>query len=354
MTTTLRNVSELAQVSVKTVSNVINDHPHVSDDVRGRVEKAIHQLDYRPNLAARALRTGRSGLIALAVASLDAPCPPGLVDQIVSHATRSGFRVVIEPIGSSSRPAGLAERSAGQPRVDAIVLSAGAVTSDLAAAGIPLVVLAGDLDPRFDCVALDATLAAREATEHLLRSGRRRIAAVGAHADETDGLPQPRTLGYRQAMARAGLRPPTTYLPPTTGQRHADGYRAAETLLTGQQRPDAIFCFNDCLASGVLRAAADTGLRVPEDLAVIGMGDSDEGRYSRPTLSTVAADPTFIARNGLELLVRRLKDTAGAAGQIVAPHMVIPRESTTPAGGCSRRSGRRVTPGGRFAGPAPG
>jgi DNA-binding LacI/PurR family transcriptional regulator len=336
VTTTLRTVAELAQVSVKTVSNVIHGHPHVSDDLRDRVEKAIRQLGYRPNLAARALRTGRSGLIALAVSSVDALCPPGLIDQIIVQAARSGFQVVIEPIGSPNRRNAFAERSAAQPRVEAMLLSPGAMTPALAAMhvppGIPLVVLAADLDARYDCVALDATLAARDATQHLLRTGRRRIAAIGAHPDEADGPPQPRTLGYRQAMEQAGLPPPPTYLQPTIGHRHADGYRAAETLLTGQERPDAIFCYNDRLASGVLRAAADTGVRVPEDLAVIGMGDSEEGRYSRPTLSTVAADPIFIARNALQLLSRRLQDTAGAASQIVAPHMVTPRESTAPAG----------------------
>jgi DNA-binding LacI/PurR family transcriptional regulator len=335
VTTTLRDVAELAQVSIKTVSNVVHGHPHVSDDVRGRVEKAIRQLGYRPNLAARALRTGRSGLISLALARVDASCPPGLIDQIIDQATRSGFQVVIEPIGSSSRRSALAERSARKARVEAMLVSVGTLTSPLAAtqlpADIPLVLLAADLDPRYDCVALDAALAAREATEHLLRTGRRRIAAVGAHPDEADGPPRPRTLGYRQAIDHAGLRPPPTYLQPTLEQRHADGYRAAETLLNDRQPPDAIFCYNDRLASGVLRAAADAGLRVPEDLAVIGMGDSEEGRYSRPTLSTVATDPAFIARTALELLVRRLQGMTGAASQIVAPHVVTPRESTAPA-----------------------
>lgn len=332
MATTLRNVAQLAQVSVKTVSNVINDHPHVSADVRRRVEQAIRQLDYRPNLAARALRTGRSGLIGLAVPSVDEPGPPGLVDQIIGHATRLGFQVVIEPLRNPRSRATAAERSAARPRVDAMLLATESVPPELVdtqiRTGIPVVVLTARLDPRFDCVALDATAAARAATNHLLRTGRRRIAAVGAHPGEADGPPQPRTVGYHQAVDRAGIHPPPGYLQPTPGQRHEDGYRAAQTLLNHQQPPEAIFCYNDRLASGVIRAAVDRGLRVPEDLAVIGIGDSEEGRYSRPTLSTVTTEPGYIARNAFELLTRRLNGTAGPIAQIVAPHALRPREST--------------------------
>lgn len=336
MATTLRNVAQLAQVSVKTVSNVINNHPHVSNDVRRRVEKAIRQLDYRPNLVARALRTGRSGLIALAAPSFDEPWPPGLIDHIICQATRFGFQVVLEPLMNRPRCAVSTERSAGPPSVDGMLVTAETVTPELAdkyfKTGIPLVVLAAKLDPGYDCVAFDVTVAARDATDHLLRTGRRRVAAVGAHPDEADGPAQPRTIGYRQAVARAQLRPPEGYLPPTTGQTHADGYHAAQTLLTHQHRPDAIFCYNDRLAGGVIRAATDAGLRVPEDLAVIGIGDSEEGRYSRPTLSTVATDPAYIAHHALDQLIRRLEGTAGAVSQIVAPHVVLPRESTAPAG----------------------
>ena len=103
------------------------------------------------------------------------------------------------------------------------------------------------------------------------------------------------------------------------------------SLLTHPHRPDAIFCYNDRLASGVIRAATDAGLRVPQDLAVIGIGDSEEGQYSRPTLSTVAIDPAYIAHHALDQLIRRLKGATGTVSQIVAPHVVLPRESTAPA-----------------------
>ena len=329
MATTLRDVAQLARVSVKTVSNVVNGHPHVSGDVRRRVDEAVRQLGYRPDLAARALRTGRTGLIALVLPGVDEPCPPRLLDQIIGQAARFGLQVVIEPLTDPRRPG-----RTGLARVDAVLLAAETVTPELVGAhgrtGRPLVVLGAKLDPRYDCVALDATVAARDATNHLLRTGRRRIAAVGAHADRPA---QPRTIGYRQAVAQLGL--PPDYLQTTPGQRYADGYHAAQTLLNHRQRPDAIFCYHDRLAGGVLRAAAEKGLRVPEDLAVIGIGGSEEGRYSRPTLSTVATEPGYIARQALELLTRRFTGPAAATSQIVVPHVVIPRESTGPAANLS-------------------
>jgi DNA-binding LacI/PurR family transcriptional regulator len=334
--TTLQTVAQLAGVSMKTVSNVVNDHPHVSDDVRRRVEQAILQLGYRPNLAARALRTGRTGLLALALSRVDAPGPPGLVDEIVQHAAGSGFRVVIEPLGSPRQRGAPAGRSAGHPQVDAMLLSAETVTPELvethAPAGVPLVVLAGNPDPRYDCVVLDAARAAGDATDHLVRTGRTRIAAIGAHPAEAGGPPQPHTMGYQQAVRRAGLRLPAGYLRTTAQQRPADGYYAARELLAYEQRPDAIFCYHDRIAVGVIRAAADAGLRVPEDVAVIGIGDSEEGRYTRPALTTVAADPAFIAHKALDLVNGRLGGAAGGSVQVVVPHVVLPRESTGPAG----------------------
>jgi DNA-binding LacI/PurR family transcriptional regulator len=283
--------------------------------VRRRVEEAIQHVGYRPDLTARALRTGRSGLLGLAGAGAH---PPGLVDEIVRCAAGAGFRVVLEPPGPA----------AGQLRVDGL-LSAEAVTPGLIPAGVPVVLLARPPDPRYDCVAPDAVQAARDATDHLIRTGRRRIAAVGGRPGD---VTEPHTIGYQEALRRAGLPPGNRR--PTIHQRTSDGYHATRELLAHGQRPDAIFCCTDRLAIGAIRAAADAGFRVPEDVAVIGIGDSETGRYSRPTLSTVATDPAVIARRAVELLTHRLHGTTGHPMRIVVPHEVLPRESTgaAPAG----------------------
>ncbi|GAA0459071.1 LacI family transcriptional regulator [Paractinoplanes deccanensis] len=307
MATTLKDVARIARVSVKTVSNVIHDHPHVSDEVRRRVETAIRQLGYRPNLAARGLRRGRSGLLTLV-----APHAPGVVEAIVSGATALGFRVVLAPPDAS-----LAEG----PDVDAVLVSREAPASGrldaLAPAGTPLVLLTGIPDPRYDCVGPDTVQSVRDAFGHLTLAGRRRVAAVGSN-------------GFREAVRRAWPTPPAGRLSLASGSGPAEGYRAVRWLVTGGQPPDAILCGSDLPAAAVIRAVADEGLRVPEDVAVIAIGDGEAGRYLRPAVTTVATDPAFIAGHALGLVVRRLGDRAAPPVQIVAPHVVLTRESTRP------------------------
>ncbi|MET8834128.1 LacI family DNA-binding transcriptional regulator [Micromonospora sp. NPDC004540] len=334
MATTLRDVARHARVSVKTVSNVVNDHPHVSDDVRRRVREAVRALGYRPNLAARTLRTGRAGLLALIVPDVEAPGLHGLAREVVRAATSRGFRVVVDHLGSDTERAAAPARIGAPPGVDAVLLGADMVPPGLIdaqlAAGTPVVLLGESPDPRCDQVALDWARAAADAIEHLLDTGRRRIAAIGARPGEATGPAQPRTLGYRHAVHRAGLDLPAGYLRTTAQQRHEDGYRAARWLFAHEQRPDALFCYADRLAIGALRAAADAGLRVPADVAVIGLGDSEEGRYSRPTLTSVSADPAFLAREAVALVTARLDRPDAAPARITAPHAVLPRESTRP------------------------
>lgn len=112
--------------------------------------------------------------------------------------------------------------------------------------------------------------------------------------------------------------------------RHEDGYRAARMLFAHEQRPDGIFCYNDHLAIGAIRAAAEVGLRVPENVAVVGIGDSEEGRYARPTLTSVGVDVAFVAREALDMVTARFGTRAGPPARLVAPHAVLSRQSTDP------------------------
>jgi DNA-binding LacI/PurR family transcriptional regulator len=295
MAARLKDVAELAQVSMRTVSNVVNDFPHVSDDVRRRVTEAIRQLGYRPNLAARALSSRRSGLLALV-----APFPPGLAEHLVRQAASRRMRVLIDPHVLSFP-------------VDAALLFADAVppaTLDAhLAADTPLVVLGATPDQRCDHVTLDP---AGAAVEHLLSIGRQHIAAIGARPGET--------------LRRAGLSVSDEHLKATTGRRPVDGYQAARELIRHQ--PDAIFCDDDRLALGVIRALTDLGLHVPEDVAVIGVGNSDEGCYTRPSLTTVTADPAYVAQQALDLTEARLAYPPAEPAQVIIPQVLIAREST--------------------------
>ncbi len=198
-----------------------------------------------------------------------------------------------------------------------------------AVARVPLVLLGEhEFQGRFDHVAIDNVRAAEEAVAHLVARGRRRIAAIGAQPLEPYATPQQRTAGYERALESAGIERRTDYARAAAHYSRADGYAVAKALLALSPRPDAIFCFSDLLAMGAMRAVFDAGLTVPDDVAVVGIDDIEEGRYSRPTLTSVSLDTAFIAEQAVSRLVDRIDDDALEVEQIIAPHTLMVRESS--------------------------
>jgi DNA-binding LacI/PurR family transcriptional regulator len=334
MPATLRDVAQRAKVSVRTVSNVVSGYEHVSDSMRRRVQTAIAELDYRPNLVARTLRTGRTGVLALVVPEIDVPYFAELAREIINAAGALGYRVMIDQTGHDhERERELLTGADRTMLFDGVLFSPLVTRAELLEmnehTSMPLVLLGEhDFDGRYDHVAIDNVQAARDATSHLIGLGRERIAAIGAQPLEDYATPQQRTAGYEQALREAGLDVEPRRLQPAAHYRRADGYDAARALLAQPDPPDAIFCYSDLLAMGAMRAVFDAGLRVPQDIAIIGVDDIEEGRYSRPSLSTVSLDTPFIAHHAVARIAARIADPDGPAVEVVAPHAVIPREST--------------------------
>jgi DNA-binding LacI/PurR family transcriptional regulator len=329
----LKDVAALAGVSVRTVSNVVNQFPHVAPDTRARVESALEQLNYRPNLAARNLRRGRSGLIGLVVPEIDSPYFSELAAHLVLAAERRSWTVLIDQTGGNpARERGFLEGAVAS-FVDGLVFSPwGLAAADLrrGAEDIPLVLLGERTsDGVADHVAIDNVAAAVEATEHLIALGRRRIAAIGVQPHLTNETARLRLEGYRTALRAVG-HPVDEQLEFQVEALHrADGAAAMHALLALPDRPDAVFCFSDQLALGALRAAHDSGLDVPRDLAVVGFDDIEDGRYSFPSLTTIAPDKEAIADRALECLAERLDGArTESARDIVVPHRLIVRESS--------------------------
>ncbi len=333
----LRDVADRAGVSVKTVSNVVNGYVHVAPGTRARVQAVLDETGYRPNMTARNLRSGRTGLIALAVPELDNPYFAELTRFVVEAAAEQGWTVLVDQTD------GLAERehevaSGFRPHlIDGLILSpAGLGVDDLPGSGeadLPLVLIGEKLGAAgHDHVGIDNVAAARAATDHLLGLGRRRVAAVGHQPDSTEhsGVAHLRRRGWEEALTASGLDADEGQLAEvaTFGPDHGAG--AMTALLDSGARPDAVFCFNDTLALGALRTLADRGLRVPEDVAVIGVDDVADGRYAVPRLSTIAPDKCQIARTAVDLLAERLHpDGVGAEPREVrARFELVAREST--------------------------
>ncbi|MEW2381068.1 LacI family DNA-binding transcriptional regulator [Micromonospora sp. NPDC047707] len=329
----LKDVAERAGVSVKTVSNVVNGYVHVRPDTRARVEEAIAELNYRPNLSARNLRKGRTGVIALAVPELDIPYFAELARHVVTAAAELGWTVLIDQTGGGREQERVAAAGIGDHMIDGLIFSPLALTADDLAGldGIPMVLLGERVDHGpADQVGIDNAAAARAMTAHLIGLGRRRVAAIGSRRTPEGASARLRLAGYTAALADAGIAYDESLVAPAPAWHRAEGAAAMRSLLTSGVRPDAVFCFNDTLALGALRALHEAGLRVPEDVAVAGFDDIEDGRFSVPTLTTIAPDKERIARLAVDLLANRLVgDRTAPPRDLPAPWTLLPRESTT-------------------------
>lgn len=340
MAVRLQDVADRAGVSVKTVSNVVNGYVHVSARTRSRVEAAIAELGYRPNLTARSLRGGRSGIIALAVPELGVPYFAELAQCVVKAARDRGFTVLIDQTEAIADNERLVLEGIREHLIDGLIFNPLALGSEEIASrrdGTPMVLLGERIENGLtDHVVIDNVAATCEAIAHLAGLGRRRIAAIGAQHTVSGETAHLRLAGYREGLARAGLPYDPALVAEAAAFHREDGARAMDRLLGGSSVPDAVFAFNDLLALGALRVCHEHGIRVPEDVAIIGFDDIDDGRYSVPSLSTVSPDKEQIARLAVEFLVSRLGAGASSpARQVLVPHHLVVRESS---GGQSSRA----------------
>lgn len=312
----LKDVAVLAGVSVKTVSNVVNNYPYVRASTRSRVQAALDQLGYRPNMAARNLRSHRTGVIALAVPEMDAPYFAELAHHVVRYASEHGWVVLVDETGQIQDES-LREReqeaAAGVRRnlIDGAILSPLALDdADLTEYGsVPLVLLGERLESGVaDHVVVDNRGAAAELTRHLIDTGRRRIAVIGAQPPPFGQTARLRLQGYLDTLAAAGMTVDDSLVVPALEWRRHAGAAAMRQLLEQPvpERPDAVFCLNDLLALGALHALAEAGVRVPQEIAVVGFDDIEEARFATPSLTTVAPDKAAIAREAVAHLARRL------------------------------------------------
>ncbi|PFG29991.1 LacI family DNA-binding transcriptional regulator [Paramicrobacterium agarici] len=334
MPATLRDVAERAAVSVRTVSNVVSGYEHVSKRMRAKVLAAIEELDYRANPVARTLRTGRTGLLGLVVPEITVPYFSELARDVIDAAAEYGYRVMIDQTGHDhDRERQLLMGDDRTMLFDGMLFSPLVTKAELldmhGSTKMPLVLLGEhEFDGRYDHVAIDNVAAAMDAVAHLAEIGRERIAAIGSQPQEEYSTPLQRFAGYTKALDTAGLVTHPEFAITAEHYSREAGYEATRALLALSPLPDAIFCFSDLLAIGAMRAVFDAGLDVPGDIAVIGIDDVDEGRFARPSLSTVSLDTPFIAREAVRRIATRIDEPETPAEEVIAPHRLVAREST--------------------------
>ncbi|HEY0188679.1 MAG TPA: LacI family DNA-binding transcriptional regulator [Cellulomonas sp.] len=326
MSATMNDVARLAGVSIKTVSNVVNDYPYIRETTKQRVLAAIAELGYQVNPTARSLRSGRTGMIGLALPELSLSYFAELADLVMRAAVEHGLTVLIEQT-EGERDREIAMLSGSRRRMtDGLVFSPLGMEQpdvDLLRVDYPLVLLGERIfDGPADHVTMQNVAGARLATEHLIARGCRRIAAIGEHPGEQLGSATLRLDGYREALAAAGLPYDPALVGPAGLWHRQDGATAMGELLDAGVRPDGVVAFNDTLAFGAIYALQQRGLRVPEDLLVVGFDDTDEAGFSLPPLTSINPSRDEIARRAVELLVARIA-SGPDAGPPVTHHAGI-------------------------------
>ena len=333
MAATLHDVARIAGVSIKTVSNVINDYPHVRTATRERVEAAIAELGYTPNLTARNLRSGRTGMIGLAVPDLGLAYFAELAAEVIAEAERAGVRVLVEQTGADRDRELSLLRSADRKLTDGLIFSPlGMGQEDVSHLEVsyPMVILGERIfDGPVDHVTMRNVEAARAATTSLLNAGRRRIVVVGAHEGEVIGSAGLRLRGHLEALSEAGIESDPDLIGYTALWHRANGALTMKEILARGVEFDAVFGLNDTLALGAMRVLQEAGRRVPDDVAVIGWDDLDEAQYSIPSLTTVAPGRTWIAHTAVQTLLERIKNPDAATGPRLrlADFRIVERES---------------------------
>ncbi|WP_130448247.1 LacI family DNA-binding transcriptional regulator [Kribbella rubisoli] len=347
MRPTVKDVAKLAGVSPKTVSNVINGVVFVRPETRARVESALAELDYVPNMSARGLRNGRSGMIALALPDLLRPYSAEIVHLVVELAHERGWGVQIEQTAAEPKREFELISKARAYLVDGLILNPVNLDDSavMSAGPLPPVVLIGDVDQDVvSQVAIDNVAAARDMTKHLLSRGCRRIAVVGtpeiprgssgagvlAGSAEGPGTAASRlrTTGYHQALEEAGV-PIDPALEISLDRWRPEG--AATVVgkyLADHELPDAFFCFTDSLASGALSALWEAGIAVPRQTLVAGFDNILESRFMIPPLTTIDFDRREFVASALDLLAERMSDKDAPPRRVMIPHRIIERTST--------------------------
>ncbi|WP_232521094.1 LacI family DNA-binding transcriptional regulator [Micromonospora phaseoli] len=329
----LKDIAERAGVSLATVSNVVNGYRPVGERSRQRVQRAIDELGYTPNLSARHLRRGRTGLIALAIPELTNPYFAELAEIAIREAGRHGYTLVMENTAAAYDAELSLLNGAQRHVIDGLIFGPVRVGRDEVLArtsDTPLVLIGeGVHDVPHDHIAIDNVAASRRAVQHLMELGRQRIAFIGARVGDESQAAHLRLRGYRAALTEAGLpyRPELVAL--TAGFGRHDGVRAMRNLLALDEPPDAVFGYNDLIAIGAVRAVLEAGLGVPADIAVVGIDDIEEGRFGTPTLTTIAPDKEKIAHLAVRRLVARIEGAAVTGPLALAtPFRLVPRETT--------------------------
>jgi DNA-binding LacI/PurR family transcriptional regulator len=345
----IRDVALKAGVSIATVSRTINGLPSVDKELATRVWAAVKDLSYYPNTQARSLVSGRSKIFGLLVSEITNPFFPELIQGFEEIAVRHGYDIMIastnyDPVRMETCVRRLLERSVEGVAVMTFGIEAPMV-EELASRNIPLVFIdAGPDRPCVSALTIDYHHGIREGVQHLAALGHRRIAFVSGPLRQRSC--QLRQDAFLLSLDEVGITPQQSFVI-ESDHTLIGGMRAAEDLLQLPEVPTAVMCSNDMTAIGVLRSLSNAGVRVPEDMSVIGFDDIQLAEFVSPPLTTVNMSRIDIARAAFEALRGHVEETKSAGGVTaqISTTLIVRRSTSYPRGTpapLTKPAGKRV------------
>src|SRR3954447_17106723 len=329
---TIRQIADLAGVSIATVSRVLNGRGDVSDETRDLVSRVIRENGYTANRSARGLSAGRTGLIGVLVPLVYPAYFSWILAGAAEALAESDLQIVLSPTGHQhDREVSVLDRLHGLSDGALIILpeESNEELERMLDGGFRFVVIDPlmPLDERIPSVSAAHMSGADQAMRHLLSLGHRRIGAITGPPGWV--ATEDRRRGYRAALGSAGI-PFDPELEVEADFEISEGAEAAGSLLDIRRPPTAVFAFNDNIAIGTMRAARDRGLRIPEDLSIVGFDDVEHASIVTPSLTTVRQPLAEMGRTAVSLLVRLLEQQSVETLSVQLATRLVVRESTAP------------------------
>ena len=330
--TTMKRIAKDLGVSITTVSKALNNHDDIGHATRTRVLAKVAELGYQPNAVARSLTTRRTHTLGIVIPDLMHSFFVEIVAGIEKTASARGYGLLLCSSNEDAHKERAELEMLRQRQVDGVVLASANASGNtdvlrrLTGVGVGLVMIDRDDHPEVECdrVVTDDEQVGWLATEHLIAQGRRGIAHISGpsvvHAKR-------RAEGYRGSLRAHGLRSRREWLV-HGGFKDADGYRAMKRLLEAAPKIDAVFATNDPAAIGAMKAIWEAGLRVPDDLAVVGVGDIALSDLLRVPLTTVGWSRRDQGRHAAELLLKTLEGGGDRPERVIITPRLIVRESS--------------------------
>lgn len=328
-TVTLHDVANYSGVSYQTVSRVINNHSNVAEETRKRVLKSIAELNYRPNRAARSLVTNRSDTIAILSFGTAFYGPGQMVSNIMEHAKNNGFRVSpssLQQLGDKDVKAAIDELH--ELLIDGIIMIAPIVTDFMSEIGelvgdIPFIQIDTKPKPGIASVVIEQAHGSKLAVEHLISLGHRQIAEISGPMNWYDAIM--RHQSWVDTMVQYGL---SHHMSVEGSWSAKSGYEGIHALLGGGAEFTGLVVANDQMALGAIAALNERGLRIPEDVSVVGFDDIPESAYFLPALTTIHQDFEALGEQAVDYLVSLIKSPNTPIHQrVLYPELII-RNST--------------------------